>query len=136
MNQGKIMADCVRTNFDESVPTYSHIHWKVWLGLFLALANFGVARGKAQSRPNDADLHGQIIDENGLPVARVEIVPHSGGDSSRTVYSDAAGRFELPGLPESQIHLTISKPGFFRLDDRVVDLSAGSNEVSITLNHE
>ena len=82
------------------------------------------------------DLHGQVIDEDGQPVPRVEIVHHLNGGTSQTVYSDAAGRFELQGLAESQIHLTISKPGFFRLDDRTVDLSAGSTDLSITLNHE
>ena len=106
------------------------------LGLFLALVILWPTANNAQSRPGEADLHGQVIDENGQPVPRVEIIFHFGRGSSRTVYTDAAGRFELLGLNESQIHLTISKPGFFRIDDRVLDLTAGSNEVSITLNHE
>ena len=56
--------------------------------------------------------------------------------NSRTVYTDAAGRFELTGLGSAQVHLTISKPGFFRIDDRTLDLGAGNTEVSLTLNHE
>jgi hypothetical protein len=102
----------------------------------LALAILCVPRTNAQSRPGEADLHGQMIDENGLPVPRVEIILHFVRRSSRAVFSDTAGRFELLGLNESQIHLIISKPGFFRIDDRVLDLTAGSNEASITLNHE
>jgi hypothetical protein len=92
-------------------------------------------RSNAQSTPIGVDLHGQVIDENGEPVPRVEIIHHFDSGISQTVYSDAAGRFELPGLTKSQIHLTISKPGFFRLDDRIVDMSAGASEVLITLNH-
>src|ERR1019366_1781088 len=116
--------------------TVSISHWKTWLCLYLAFAILCLPRTNAQSRPGEADLHGQMIDENDQPVPRVEIILHLGTGSSRTVYSDAAGGFELLGLNESQIHLTISKPGFFRIDDRVLDLTAGSNEISLTLNHE
>jgi hypothetical protein len=100
------------------------------------LVLFSMASARAQSGQSLADLHGQIIDENGQPVARVEIIRHLENGNSQTIYSDAAGRFDLPGLAESKVHLTISKPGFFRLDDRVVDMSAGTSEVTITLNHE
>jgi Carboxypeptidase regulatory-like domain/TonB-dependent Receptor Plug Domain/TonB dependent receptor len=91
---------------------------------------------RAQSGQGLTDLHGLVIDENGQPAPRVEIIQHRENGTSRTVYSDAAGQFDLPGITESQVHLTISKPGFFRLDDRLVDMSAGSSEVTITLNHE
>jgi len=116
--------------------TNPKLHWKPYLVLFLVLTNFATLRSGAQSRPGEVDLHGQVIDENGQPIPRVEIVHYSTTGTSRTVYTDASGRVELLGLNESQIHLTISKPGFFRLDDRVVDLSGGSSEVTITLNHE
>ncbi len=77
-----------------------------------------------------------MIDENNQPVPRVEITFHFGKGTSQTIYTDAAGRFELHGVNDSQIHMTLSKPGYFRIDDRIIDLNPGNNEVSITLNHE
>src|ERR1700688_3141035 len=132
--QSKFVTECTVIHPERRARTRPIPHWKACLTLSLALTFLGQMRALAQSRPNQADLHGQVIDENALPVARVEIVLHLSG-GPRTFYADLAGRFELLGLDESKIHMTISKPGFFRLDDRVLDLTAGSNEVSITLNH-
>ena len=106
------------------------------LVVLLAVAWLIPVRGQRAIRAQPCDLHGQVIDEDGQPVPRVEITQHLSNGNTRTVYSDAAGSFELPNLTEAQVHLTISKPGFFRIEDRVVDLSAGSAEVTITLNHE
>jgi hypothetical protein len=136
LNHSNIVADFIGIDPDGRADTNPNPHRKARLGFLLALAIFAALTAKAQSSPALADLHGQVMDEDGQPVPRVEIIHHNGAGSSRTVYSDTAGRFELLGLNQSQIHLTISKPGFFRLDDRVVDLSAGSSEISITLNHE
>ena len=77
-----------------------------------------------------------MIDENGQPVQRVEIIFHFGVAAARTVYTDASGHFDLPGFSSTHVVVTISKPGYFRIDDRSLELSAGSNEVSFTLNHE
>jgi hypothetical protein len=90
----------------------------------------------AQAPASTADLHGQVIDENGEPVARVEIVFATGTGSPTTVYTDAAGRFEVLGLTALEISISISKPGYFRITDRRTNLSHGSNEISITVNHE
>ncbi len=56
--------------------------------------------------------------------------------NSRTVYTDAAGNFEIPGISSTQVTVTISKPGFFRIDGQPIELSPGGNDVSLTLNHE
>ncbi len=103
---------------------------------FLALYPLVQAAEAGQLPAGEAVVQGQIIDENGQPVPRVEIVFHFGDANSRTVYTDTVGRFELQDLSPSQIHLTISKPGFFRIEDRTIELSSGMNEVSLTLNHE
>ncbi|MBZ5662099.1 MAG: carboxypeptidase regulatory-like domain-containing protein [Acidobacteriia bacterium] len=83
-----------------------------------------------------AELRGQVVDENGQPVSRVELefVPESG--NAVTVFSDAAGRFEIGQLSGLKVLMSVSKPGFFRIKDRPVDLSPGSNEISLTVNHE
>lgn len=82
------------------------------------------------------DLRGQVIDENDQPVPRAEIIFTLDSGVSRTVYTDAAGRFDFPGVTSLQVQMTISKPGYFRIADRKVELTPGSNELSLILNHE
>jgi hypothetical protein len=90
----------------------------------------------AQSQPAGTILRGQVSDENGLPVPRVEILFRSSGGDTHTVYTDAAGRFEAQSFSANQVDLTVSKPGFFRIENRLVDLSPGANEISLMLTHE
>jgi hypothetical protein len=90
----------------------------------------------AKPQSGDVELRCQVIDEDGQPVPRVEIVLRSGSGSSRTIYTDTVGRFELHAVASPQVHLSLSKPGFFRIEDRVLDLEPGANEVTLTLNHE
>lgn len=82
------------------------------------------------------DLRGQVLDENGQPVPRVEVNHRTDNELSQTIYTDAAGRFALRTNGSPQLHVSLSKPGFFRVDDREVDLSPGVNDVTLTLNHE
>ena len=109
---------------------------KACTGLLLGLLLSGPICFGAQAQSSVANLRGQVIDENSKPVPRVEIVFRFESGNSRTVYTDASGRFSLTDLPSFQIHMTISKPGFFRIEDRALDLSPGNNAVSLTLNHE
>src|ERR1035437_2222204 len=90
---------------------------KASIGAFLALVFLSPPRGTAQSQPGEAGLNLQVIDENGQPTSRVEVVLDFGRSSSRTAYTDTVGRLELYNLHSGQIHLTLSKPGFFRIGD-------------------
>jgi hypothetical protein len=90
----------------------------------------------AQAQAANADVNVQVIDENGQPVARVEVVLHFDNGRSQTVYTDTAGRFEVHIVGASQVHISLSKPSFFRIEDRALDLEPGVNEISLTLNHE
>jgi hypothetical protein len=110
--------------------------WIIRIGACLALLSFCSLRGEARPQGALTDLRCQIVDEDGQPVPRVEIVLRSGSEGSRTIYTDAAGRFELHAVGSSPVHLSLSKPGFFRIDDRVLNLEPGVNEVTLTLNHE
>lgn len=104
--------------------------------LLLALLALSPYLAAAQAPSSTAELHGQVIDENGQPVPRVELVFTSEAGNATTVYTDAAGHFELPKVSGLQVSMSISKPGYFRISDRKVDLSPGSNEITVTLNHE
>jgi hypothetical protein len=110
--------------------------WIICAGALFAIVILCPVRAETQTQGGAADLRGQVIDENGQPVARAEVVRHFSDGESQTIYTDAGGRFELHAIGESKVHLSLSKPGFFRIDDRVIDLAPGANEVSLTLNHE
>jgi len=101
-----------------------------WLITLLAVA--AAARGA----PSAARLRGSVVDENGLPVAGVEIVVRGPGGQTRTTYTDEAGRFELDSLGAGENRVSLSKAGFFRISDHPVELGEGVNEVSFTLRHE
>lgn len=90
----------------------------------------------AQTQSEAPSVRGQIVDENEDPVSRAEVTIRYGVESSITIYTDDAGRFEAAVPNTLNIHLTISKPGFFQIENRALDLQPGVNEVSITLNHE
>jgi hypothetical protein len=94
-----------------------------------------VAAGLAAASP-PAQLRGSVVDENGLPVAGVAITAQAPGRQTQTVYTDEAGRFEFRSLAASNYHLSLEKPGFFRLVEQAVELKDGANEVSFTLSHE
>ncbi len=106
------------------------------MSLFLTLLLFSPARSAAQSQPAAPGLRGRIVDENDQPVARVEIEFRLADGNSGAVYTDSAGNFQISAPEGSRIRLTISKPGFFRIEDRDVDVPDEASEVSITLNHE
>ncbi len=110
--------------------------WIICIGTFLGFVILCPLRGQPQPQGAPADLRVEVVDENGLPVPRVEIVVHLGSGTPQTIYTDTAGRFEVHAISPSQVHLSLSKPGFFRIDDRVLDLAPGPNEVTLTLNHE
>jgi hypothetical protein len=100
------------------------------LGLTFACA------ASPQSESGSITLHGQVTDENGLPIQRAQVVVSPGTERTETIYTDAAGRFEVNGLTNPEVHLALSKPGFFLIEDRKIDLNAGINELSLMLNHE
>jgi len=108
----------------------------ICVGAFLAFMVSCPLRFAAQSQSPLTDLRGQVIDENGQPVPRVEVDLRFGSGSSQTIYTDTVGRFQLRTASISQVHLSLSKPGFFRIEDRVLDLAPGVTEITLTLNHE
>ncbi len=83
-----------------------------------------------------ARLNGVVVDENGVPVASVQVIADSASGQKLTVYTDSGGRFTLEGVSTGTYHLTLNKPGFFRLSGQPVELKEGLNEVSFTFRHE
>jgi hypothetical protein len=99
------------------------------------LALSGVACTAVQAQSTPASMLGQVLDEDGHPIARVEVTGHWGNNSSLTVYSDAAGKFQIAPLPADRVVLSFSKTDFFRIENSVIELKPGENQASFTMNH-
>ena len=127
----------------------------------LGAGNSGAPQGN--SAGSSAELHGKVVDEKGVAVARVEVkarwqvsaggaaakdsAGNSGGASGSgsapsgeakemTVYTDAAGSFKIEDIESNKIAVVLSKPGYFRIENAAVELKLGVNEATFTLPHE
>lgn len=100
------------------------------------MAGILVMAAVAGAAPQAAELRGQVMDENELPVAGAEVVIRTPAGQSQSAYTDAAGRFVVRALNSGEIRINLSKAGFFRLADQTVQLAEGVNEVSFVLRHE
>ncbi len=112
------------------------IHWAAHGILAALIVALALPSAWGQRTPAKADLRGQVIDENGVPVARAEMDFKEDSGQSTTVYTDVAGQYKALGISGSSVRMSVSKPGFFRINDREIDLTAGNNEIEVTLNHE
>ncbi|HYK88560.1 MAG TPA: carboxypeptidase regulatory-like domain-containing protein [Acidobacteriota bacterium] len=81
-------------------------------------------------------MRGVVVDENGVPLASVQIVAASPTGQTCTVYTDSSGRYELDGLSAGQYHMSLNRTGYFRVAGEIADLKEGLNEVTFTLHHE
>jgi hypothetical protein len=106
-------------------------------------ASISSAQGNAQTVA--AELHGKVLDEKGIPVARVEVtakyevssdVAGAAESKEKTVYTDAAGEFVLSGIESFKINLVLSKPGYFRLEKPAYELKPETTDATFTLPHE
>jgi hypothetical protein len=91
----------------------------------------------AQEAPNE--VHGKVVDEDGLPVSRVEVTARWGAETTVetiTVYTDAVGEFQIPSISSDKVSISLSKPGYFRVENDVLELKPGVNEESFKLSHE
>jgi hypothetical protein len=83
-----------------------------------------------------SSVKGIVSDENKVLVPGVEVSLKDSAGISHSAFTDSLGRFEFSGIPSGQTQITLSKPGFFRLEDKQIDLKQGDNEIQFTLPHE
>src|SRR5579859_6113284 len=90
-----------------------------------------------QARAADlATCSGLVVDENNIPVASAQLKLE---DTVAHIYrteTDTAGRFILKNLPAGDYKLEVRKEGYFVIAGRSLTLQIGSNEITLTLNHE
>jgi hypothetical protein len=110
----------------------------MWFARLLAaiLIFHGVSSARQVRAADEAECRGIVLDENGVPVVAAQV---SLEDSTRRPYrteTDLAGRFVIHDLSSGDYKAEVRKKGFFVLSGQIVSLHAGSNEVSLVLNHE
>jgi hypothetical protein len=104
--------------------------------LFTALLLLVLPAISAAAAPQSIILRGSVADEDGKPVADLEVRIQASAGEVSTVYTDVAGMFEYSAAAAGEYRLSFSKSGFFRLDNQPVRLSEGVNEGSFTVHHE
>ena len=80
-------------------------------------------------------LRGRVLDEDGLPVAGVQVKLEGLGKSKFSALTDDAGYFAVPNLAPGEYTVQMEKVDFFVLRGQAIQVSAASSEFSFTLNH-
>ncbi|MFZ0821234.1 MAG: carboxypeptidase regulatory-like domain-containing protein [Candidatus Acidiferrales bacterium] len=83
-----------------------------------------------------SSVKGIVSDENKVPVPGAEVSLKDSAGISHSTFTDTLGRFEFPTIPAGQAQITLSKPGFFRLENKPIELKSGDNEIQFAFPHE
>jgi beta-lactamase regulating signal transducer with metallopeptidase domain/protocatechuate 3,4-dioxygenase beta subunit len=87
---------------------------------------------------------GRVLDETGKPVKDVQVIavvpspdPRAGGYrlSEAAVRTDAAGKFELQGLPDGPVRFDFFKPGMSDVRGRELTLDGENNTVTVKVSY-
>src|SRR6201993_3836990 len=95
---------------------------------FLLAGSFGFA-------DTALSLRGRVLDENGQPVAGVQVILEGLGKQKISALTDGAGYFSVPNLAPGEYTVQMEKVDFFILRGQKIQLAPGSTEFSFTLNH-
>lgn len=105
--------------------------------IFAALMiSYSVFAGAGIWAADSADCRGIVLDENGVPVPAAQVKLEDSAGHSYQTETDLAGRFAIHNLSSDDYKAEVRKKGFFVLSGQIVSLHAGTNEVSLVLNHE
>jgi hypothetical protein len=80
-------------------------------------------------------LRGRVLDENGQPVAGVQVILEGLGKPKISVLTDGAGYFSIQNLAPGEYTVQMEKVDFFVLRGLTIQLAPGATEFSFTLNH-
>lgn len=90
----------------------------------------------ASGAPATVLLHGSVIDENGKPVAGVEVKIQRPSGQSNLTHTDIAGAFEFSFETAGPYSLSLNKTGFFRMEGQPITLNEGDNPFTLSINNE
>src|SRR5260370_6132132 len=85
---------------------------------------------------DSADCMGVVLDENAVPVGAAQVKLEDAAGHSYRTETDGTGHFAFHNLSPGDYKAEVRKEGFFVLTGQVVSLHAGTNELSLVLNHE
>ena len=80
-------------------------------------------------------LRGRVVDEDGLPVAAVQVKLEGLGKPKISALTDDAGYFSVPNLAPGEYSVRMEKVDFFILQGQSIQVAPGATEFSFTLNH-
>ncbi len=83
-----------------------------------------------------SSVKGIVTDENKVPVPDVEVSLKDSAGILHPAFTDSLGRFEFSNIPSGQAEITLSKPGFFRVENKQIDLKKGDNDTQFAFPHE
>jgi hypothetical protein len=76
-----------------------------------------------------------VLDENGQPVAGVQVKLEGLGKPKISALTDGAGYFSIPNLVPGEYGVQMEKVDFFVLRGQTIQVAPGATEFSFTLNH-
>ena len=80
-------------------------------------------------------LRGRVLDENGQPVAGVQVKLEGLGKPKISVLTDDAGYFSVKNIAPGEYTAQMEKVDFFILRGQTIQVAPGATEFSFTLNH-
>jgi hypothetical protein len=80
-------------------------------------------------------LRGRVLDENGQPVAGVQVKLEGLGKQRISALTDDAGYFSVPNLAPGEYTVQMEKVDFFVLRGQTIQVSAATSDFTFTLNH-
>jgi hypothetical protein len=90
----------------------------------------------ALAAPDGVKLRGRVVDEDGKPVAAIEVQIQTPDQQLVITHTDATGLFDFFADVPAEYRLSLNKAGFFRVSNQAVLLKPGDNEITFTANHE
>ncbi len=80
-------------------------------------------------------LRGRVLDENGQPVAGVQVILEGLRRPKISALTDDAGYFSIQNLAPGEYTVQMEKVDFFVLRGQTIQVGLGATEFSFQLNH-
>lgn len=79
-------------------------------------------------------LSGRVVDDDEAPVASARVWAHKGQQAPVETYTGPAGSFHISLPEEGQYLVSVESPGYFRMEDRPIEVGKGASEVTLVLS--
>lgn len=83
-----------------------------------------------------SSVKGTVIDENKIAVPGAEVSLKDSAGVTHSTFTDTLGHFALSPVPSGAAQISFSKPGFFFIENKAIDLKEGANQFEFAFPHE